>query len=320
MASSGESIDKVNPPTLEQFISFIKTTNLSKMERFFVSFPVIGGVEKSLMLLCEEAAIPGKTINTRTLRINGMNEYRAESMDFMGDSITLQFLMDAEWKARYAMEYWMDLCVTKPMEGREVNFYSDYAFDITLHALMPAGIPGEKIANWSPTQSDFSLRRGLPKSWQEGNKGLLLNKAINAGKRKIDQITNKAKTQLFGAIAPLANPLIEAFRDTENIVYSIKLIECWPKSINVMPVSWSNPGVHRMNVTFSYKYWVSHVESIDENDDFESKVVGGLNKKVGEFLDKNLGSRIPSVANKLSSLGNDLKAKAISKFGKRFGG
>lgn len=312
-----EKIEKPSIPTLEQFLTLIRNKNLSRMERFFVSLPVTLG--RNLTLLCEEAAIPGKTITPRTLRINGLNEYRPETADYMGESITLQFLIDSDWEPRYAMEEWMKRCISDPRLGREVSFYDDYAFDITLYALMPAGIPGEKLANWSPTQADFNLRSQLPKSWTEGKTGFLLNKAINAGKRKIDQVTTKAKTQLFGAIAPLANPLIEAFRDTETIVYSIKLIECWPKNINVMPVSYSNPGVHRMNVTFTYKYWVSEVASRSDEEDFEDKLIGKANDAISKQL-KKVEAKIPGAAKKLSSLGNDLKAKAVSKFGKRFGG
>lgn len=321
-------IDKPSVPTLDEFIALIKTKNLSRMERFFVQFYLPSGITtgassdmiadiKSMILLCEEAAIPGKTITPRTFRINGLNEYRAETADYMGESITLQFLIDTDWGPRNIIEKWMNLCVSDPSVGREVAFYNQYAATITLHALIPAGIPGEKLANWSPTQADFNLRSQLPKSWIEGKSGVLLNKFINRGKQKIDQMATKAKTQLFGAIAPLANPLIEAFRETETIAYSIKLIECWPKSINVMPVSYSNPGVHRMNVTFTYKYWVSSIA--DDPQDFEDKLINKANSALSGQL-KKVSDKIPGVADKLSSLGNDLKAKALKKFGKRFGG
>jgi hypothetical protein len=325
-----EEIEKPSVPTLDQFLTLIKTKNLARMERFFVTFPsIVGSNGREMTLLCEEAALPGKTISPRTFRINGLNEYRAETVDFMGDSITLQFLIDTDWIARHAMEEWMNQCVSPPggkynvsskttTSGREVSFYTDYAKDIVLHALVPAGIPGEKLANWSPTQADFDLKKQLPKSWTEGKPGLLLNKALNFGKTKIDRAATKAKTQLFGAIAPLANPLIEAFRDTETIAFSIKLVECWPKSINIMPLSWNNPGVHRMNVTFTYKYWVSS-PPYDFNENFEDEIMGKANEAISKQL-KKVSDKIPGAAKKLSSLGNDLKAKAISKFGKRFGG
>lgn len=319
-------ISKPDIPTLEQFMALIKSKNLARTERFFVQIGIPAGMIgldsavrnkiTAMILLCEEAAIPGKTINTRTLRINGLNEQRAETADYMGE-ITLQFLIDTDWAPREIIETWMTHCVNHPDLGREVGFYENYIANVTLHALVPAGIPGEKILNWSPTQADIGLKRQLPAYLREGKPGVVLNKVLNYGKRKIDEKITKAKTQLFGAIAPLANPLIEALRETESIAYSISLKECWPKSINVMPMSWSNPGVHRMNVTFVYKYWVSDFS--DNPEDFEDKVVNKFNSFVSEKM-KKLTDKIPGVTNKLSSLGNNLKAKALQKFGKRFGG
>ena len=150
-------------PTLEQFISFVKTSGLARQERFFVQFYGLGlgqNAERDLSLLCHEASLPGKNIAVRTLRINGIDEYRASTVDY-GGSITLSFIIDTSWIARKAMENWMSVCVDDKRFGtigHQVGFYRDYVKNIELHALVPAGIPGEALLNFSPTSSDFGVR------------------------------------------------------------------------------------------------------------------------------------------------------------------
>ena len=163
MAGQGQAqpISTVTPaalpsvPTLEQFITLVKTKGLARQERFFVQ---ISDLDRDLTLLCDEATLPGKNIAVRTLRINGMDEYRASTVDYGGNSITLSFIIDTEWTARQAMEEWMITCVSSRMEGNEVGFYSDYVKSIGLYALVPAGIPGEALLNLSPTSSDFGIK------------------------------------------------------------------------------------------------------------------------------------------------------------------
>lgn len=251
-------------PTLEQFIGLIKTRNLARQERFFVEFPSFenANVARDLTLLCEEAAIPGKNIQPRAFRINGINEYHAHTLDYMGDSITLQFLVDSDWVARDYMDKWMELCVNSVTQGREVGYYENYIKDITLYALIPAGLPGEELANWSPTQADTGLNEALDKFNKNTPGGVrasaALNKAMGRGKTLLDRQFSRAKQQTVGRLNLASNPIFEAFRQSEKVIYSVSLKECWPKSINVMPVSYSNPGVHRLNVTFTYKYYTTH--------------------------------------------------------------
>ena len=316
---NSSKISKITPPTLQNFISLVKTRNLARTERFFVEFnappAALGTVDskdmRDLMLLCEDAAFPGKTIGTRTLRINGLNEQRAHTADYMGDSITLQFYVDADWTPRIVMEKWMDLCVDPANKGREVGWYDDYIGTITLHALIPAGIPGEKLLNWSPTQADIGLGAAVKSIGEKNNlAGIALSKALTAGKRKVDELANKVKTQITSKLSKFLNPLLELFRETETIAYSIQLHECWPRAINVMPTSYSTIGVHRLNVTFTYKYWTS---SVNEADSLDERMVNGMNNALSKF-GKKFTDKIPT--QKLSGLGADLKSKAMG-LGKR---
>jgi len=303
-------------PTLEQFIALVKNKNLARTERFFVDFSIPDADSnkvRDLSLLCDEAALPGKKITTRTLRINGLDEYRAHTVDYDGE-ITLGFLIDTDWTAKLLMEKWMHSCVDRTAGRREVGFYNDYAHMISMYALMPAGIPGSKIASFSPTQSDTGLTTALS-SIASDDANPIANTAINRlmmrGRKTVDTLSAKAKSQTLGRLRLASNPLVELFREAEMTTYGVHLHDCFPTAINVMPMSFSNPGVHRMNVTFSYKFWRTSV--ITNPDTIEDKFISAVGDKLKKYSDK-----IPM--DKLSSFGNDLKEKATAFRRGRFGG
>lgn len=41
----------------------------------------------------------------------------------------------------------------------------------------------------------------------------------------------------------------------QHVRYGVVLEQAFPKSINVMPVSYANSGLHRLQVTFAFKNW-----------------------------------------------------------------
>jgi hypothetical protein len=143
--------------------------------------------------------------------------------------------------------------------------------------------------------------------------GVALSKALTAGKRRADDLINKAKTQVTSFAAPVLNPLMELLRETETISYSVKFMECWPRAINVMPVGYGNTQVHKLSVTFTYKYWES---SVNDDQSWDEKLVNNINDSISKQA-KKLTDSLPK--EKLSSFGADLKSKAMG-LGKRFGG
>ena len=46
---------------------------------------------------------------------------------------------------------------------------------------------------------------------------------------------------------------IQGYKETTR--YKVKLHEAFPKSMNLMQTSYSNIGIHRINIGFAYKYW-----------------------------------------------------------------
>lgn len=132
-------------PSLQQFLTHVRQYNLARQERFFVEFAdPTNGITMSL--LCHQASLPGKTINTRTLRVNGLDRAFAQSADYMGgQGITLEFLIDGFYTPRVAIENWMEKCVSTYEDttaSLEVGFYDEYAQNITLYTTAPTEIEG----------------------------------------------------------------------------------------------------------------------------------------------------------------------------------
>lgn len=185
-------------PSLNEFLTHVRQYNLARQERFFVEFTGATNVT-TLALLCHQASIPGKTINTRALRINGLDRTFAHSADYMGvNGITLEFLIDGLHTPRIVIENWMEVCVDayQSTNSMEVGWYRDYARDIILYTT---------TAN-SP--------------------------------------------------------------EPDSISYAIKLVEAWPKTMNVTPLGWDSSGIQKMTVEFVYHHWEtdrSFIKKLAEN-------------------------------------------------------
>lgn len=256
-----------NPPSLEDFISFVKANNLAKQERFYVELPgdVLPGFKKDIRLLCNNITLPGKTITNKNIRLNGFTERRAGTLDYGGENITLEFLVDSDYDIRQFFEAWMGLCVSERRNGNEVGFYLDYAKVIELNALMPAGIPGEKYLNLN-LDNVKGLQEVVNKA---GNASAALRKTIGFGLNKANNFIAKKKGELLNAVERRTAGIRNAgalglardlLTESENPVLNVKLLDCWPISINPMPMSWSSPGVAMLSVTFSYKTYSSVYE------------------------------------------------------------
>ena len=179
--------------SIEQFLTVVRSKGLARVEKFSAriyppaSLTAAGPENDTLMLMCEEAAFPGKTVLTRAARIHNLNIQRPSTVDFFGESANFTFFMDSEWKVKTFFDNWMDTIIGT---SREVAPYNDIWGNVEIYAV------------------------------HEG--------AIGEGTS-------------------------DAYKET--IRYKIKLHEAFPKSMNLMQVSYSTPGIHRLNVGFAYKYW-----------------------------------------------------------------
>jgi hypothetical protein len=52
-----------------------------------------------------------------------------------------------------------------------------------------------------------------------------------------------------------ADLLINQYSVANERIYSVKLIDAYPLSINQMDLDWSSDGYHKLTATFAYTYW-----------------------------------------------------------------
>ena len=315
-APNVKPIDSVEIPSLDNFIGFVKQNNFARSERFFVTFDGLSNTEesKTLTLLCHQASLPGKNISTRSIRINGLDRQFAHTADY-GQEITLEFLMDTDYTPRIVMQKWMEDCVTsyEKNTSNEVGYLTDYAKNITFHVLIPAGIPGEALFNWSPTSVDLGLRDKVDTTKLGKGANLAIDKLMGRSKRFVDNKFNKIKSQAFGAVRGIAAPLLELLTESDQVVCQVTLVDAWPKSVVMMPLGWDNVGVQKMSVTFTYHHWEQAIAKISLNGE---ETANNISKNLSKFA-KSYTNKIPK--QDISKLGTDLKAGIKSSATRLFG-
>jgi hypothetical protein len=148
-------------PGLESFMALLRQRNVVRSNRFYVEFfppPVMQAPPtyvddllgelimipssmntqpRELSLLCHEASIPGKTIQTRQAMFNALPEQRAHMVDFGGESITFQFYLDGDWEAKRFFDLWQ-MFIIDP-KTRQVGFYDNYKSTVTITNLDMSG-------------------------------------------------------------------------------------------------------------------------------------------------------------------------------------
>jgi hypothetical protein len=128
---------------INDFLSQIRKTDLARSSRFEAMFlppPFMtdhrtsqGPSPKLISMMVEDAIFPGMLVGTRPLRINNLNEQRANAIDFGGDAITFTFLCDTSWTAKDFFGDWMRKIINP--YSRYVSYPEDYYSEIDLVSL-----------------------------------------------------------------------------------------------------------------------------------------------------------------------------------------
>lgn len=128
---------------INDFLSQVRTTNFARSNRFEAMFlppPFMtdhrtsqGPSPKLISMMVEDAIFPGMLVGTRPLRINNLNEQRANAIDFGGDAITFTFLCDTSWTAKDFFGDWMRKIINP--YSRYVSYPEDYYSEIDLVSL-----------------------------------------------------------------------------------------------------------------------------------------------------------------------------------------
>jgi hypothetical protein len=140
MATAGHNIT--------DFVARVRETDFARSSRFEVRFSTpgvlgVGGDTKEISLMVEDGLFPGILVGTRPIRINNLNEQRANAIDFGGDAITFTFLVDTTWAAKRFFQDWMT-SIVNPI-SRYLSYPSEYYSNITLVSL---NLKDEVIAEW----------------------------------------------------------------------------------------------------------------------------------------------------------------------------
>jgi hypothetical protein len=140
-------MSELNIPNLQDFISLARNNAFARRNRFLVEFfpptgtGVIPNQQNVIGMLCEEANFPGKSIETRSLRINALTEQRAHFVDYKNKEITFKFIVDTTWQAKTFFDLWMSKAINPMVQGeakpREVGYYHDYVGVVNIFSLNP---------------------------------------------------------------------------------------------------------------------------------------------------------------------------------------
>lgn len=138
---------------ITDFLSQVRKTDFARSNRYEVIFTYPGVMEshytsqgetpRLISMLAEDIIFPGLLLGTRAYRINNLNEQRATSIDFGGDSITFNFLIDASWSVKDFFGDWMRKIVD-PVT-RQLRYPEEYYAEIRLFAL---NSKDEVIVEW----------------------------------------------------------------------------------------------------------------------------------------------------------------------------
>jgi hypothetical protein len=275
---SGTTADVVNPD-LQNFIAWVRGNGLQKTNRFLFSAGLpqgLNGTMKSygntlndILLACEDISLPAKTIQTRTLRLNGLNEQRAHTVDYGGtQGFTVTFLIDHTHDLQTFFEDWTRLLVDH--ETREIGEYKDYISTANLYFLRP-NYPGEQ---WEPFTQNFNTKFGsrlLERSKERATN--LATQGVSKLKRDLTATIQKKKNTILGSQLGLYNKIKRATgivdmlneeinRPSDVIVYSMKFNEVFPRSIVMTPLSQGSADVFKITVEFSFKTYdiISSIE------------------------------------------------------------
>lgn len=217
---------------------------LQKTNRFYVEvFTKIwtSDVMDRLKFLCEAAELPGKTILTSDAKIYGPSYKVATGTAF--NEITLTFLCSNDMREKLQFDVWMN-AIQNPRTF-DMQYRDSYVGTISIIALSETPEIQDAAAAAAAAGNPMSLIDKIPSSVVD-----LTVDAFKAIKRKIQG----------GA------PQNEAAQSTPEVptpkVYWVKLVDAFPVAIAPVPLSWSDDGFMRIQVTFAYHHWIGISETI----------------------------------------------------------
>lgn len=94
---------------------------------------------------------------------------------------------------------------------------------------------------------------------------------------------------------------INQYDVTNELSYSVDLIDAYPISMNQMDLSWADDGYHKLSVTFAYTYWKNNslqafgMQLVDAGINSVADALGGLGGSGTGFLNNVENNTINSI-------------------------
>tara|TARA_R110000782_G_scaffold32709_3_gene79594 strand:- start:409 stop:1026 length:618 start_codon:yes stop_codon:yes gene_type:complete len=89
---------------------------------------------------------------------------------------------------------------------------------------------------------------------------------------------------------------IHQLDENDNKRYGVELIEAFPKTIAAQPLGYgSNDTLHKIDVTFSYRYWKNLTDEADIPKALGERITGVL----VDSVERNIRAQIPKVLSRL---------------------
>lgn len=306
----------VTPHSLGDFLAWVRSAGLQKTNRFFVDIALprplnfnaastegtilsrfkesaidaayrpeskrIERYRRDILLACEEINVPPRSIQTRTLRLGGLNEKRANTIDYGGD-FTLTFLVDNTHEVQEFFERWMNIEVNQTT--REVGEYTDYASTVDLWFLRPF-TPNETYNALSRYQSGSSRFLSAAKdrvlnlaASEVGRFKTRLRTAFDTQKRKVIG-SNIGVYNRLKAVLPL-ELLVDANNGPSDFaMYKISFKEAFPTQITRSVMSHGGTDVMRITVQFAFKEYETLESGLQKSSPDDNPVFNFI-KRVG---------------------------------------
>lgn len=227
--------DIKKPQLLSRFNAEIKNKGIALSNyygiHFFNANTSITGVKNwnnVLTFFCDEVNIPGLQLATSDYRINGMPQFQYAHSNTYND-ITMSFILDGGSLQKSTLDGWLN------------NIYEMSMFKSDFNNLGRVKYPDE-----------YCVDIGIIKYEKYGNGNSKKTETISMSVGEIDP---------FDLIAGR----IKSFES--RAVYSVRLIDAFPKSVSSLPLSSASSQLLRMSVNFNYKY---HIISSLEGDTIEN--------------------------------------------------
>jgi hypothetical protein len=84
----------------------------------------------------------------------------------------------------------------------------------------------------------------------------LIDKFVSSKLPSVSQgLTNISNERAFQELQAKPNPPPDAFKSPE--IFSCKLINAFPITVNALPLNWGTDDIHRLSVVFKYDKWLN---------------------------------------------------------------